>query len=280
MSAHASPLVGFNNNVVHRGRVFHIQTEDSGVKHPHVITHLFADGGRIVKSHRTDYTEHLEKPDRVQVLRNLMKEQHKAMFIALRDGSLDSLILEIFGESAPAGHSEKVAIGVDAPEAGAPKAAEPKPTEPKPKTPASQRTRSRRSSAPASARKKSKRPAQARSQRPKPRSQRPISDIVDVAQVQRAPKLPSDRFAIAGEPAAAVEEALAEEAPGGSTPPRGNTPLIGSRGDGKYAGARPAHIFDGSGSGRSLFGAKPLDEQCLDDAILGYLAGGEGQGDD
>ena len=36
-----SPLLGFNNNVRHKGRLFHIQTEDSGVRHPHVITHLF-----------------------------------------------------------------------------------------------------------------------------------------------------------------------------------------------------------------------------------------------
>ena len=45
-----SPLLGYNNNVRHKGRVFHIQTEDSGVNHPHIITHLFADGGRILKS--------------------------------------------------------------------------------------------------------------------------------------------------------------------------------------------------------------------------------------
>jgi hypothetical protein len=27
-----SPLLGYNNNVRHKGKVFHIQTEDSGVK--------------------------------------------------------------------------------------------------------------------------------------------------------------------------------------------------------------------------------------------------------
>src|SRR5436853_3548334 len=44
--------VGFNNNVKYKGQVFHIQTEDSGLDKPHVITHLFADGGRIIKSHK------------------------------------------------------------------------------------------------------------------------------------------------------------------------------------------------------------------------------------
>ena len=45
----------------HRGRVFHIQTEDSGVNRPHLITHLFVDGGRIIKSTRSDYAELLGK---------------------------------------------------------------------------------------------------------------------------------------------------------------------------------------------------------------------------
>lgn len=86
------PLLGYNNNVRHRGRIFHIQTEDSGVNSPRIMTHLFADGGRIVKSTRTDYSEHLEQEDMAVVVKNMMKEQHKAMFVALRSGELDELI--------------------------------------------------------------------------------------------------------------------------------------------------------------------------------------------
>ncbi len=86
------PLLGYNNNVRHRGRIFHIQTEDSGVNSPRIMTHLFADGGRIVKSTRTDYSEHLEQDDMAVVVKNMMKEQHKAMFVALRSGELDDLI--------------------------------------------------------------------------------------------------------------------------------------------------------------------------------------------
>ncbi len=59
---------------------------------PRIMTHLFADGGRIVKSTRTDYSEHLERPDLAVVVKNMMKDQHKAMFIALRSGELDALI--------------------------------------------------------------------------------------------------------------------------------------------------------------------------------------------
>jgi hypothetical protein len=84
------PLLSFNNEVRHQGRVFHIQTEDFGVGHPHIVTHLVAEDGRIVRSASTDYSEHLGRPDLVSVIRRLMKDQHKAMFVALRDGSRDT----------------------------------------------------------------------------------------------------------------------------------------------------------------------------------------------
>src|ERR1041385_1006127 len=87
-----SPLLGFNNNVRHRGRLFHIQTEDSGVRHPHVITHLYMDGGRILKTVKTSYAVHLGSDRLAKVVRELMKEQHKMMFIALRDGQFDDVL--------------------------------------------------------------------------------------------------------------------------------------------------------------------------------------------
>jgi hypothetical protein len=87
-----SPLLGFNNNVKHRGRLFHIQTEDSGVRHPHVITHLFMDGGRILKTVKTSYVQHVGSDRLSEVVRDLMKEQHKMMFIALRDGQFDYVL--------------------------------------------------------------------------------------------------------------------------------------------------------------------------------------------
>ncbi len=92
MSKAPSPLLGYNNNVRHKNRVFHIQTEDSGVKHPHIITHLFMDGGRILKSVKMSYAEHIGNDKLGDLVRQMMKEQHKAMFIALRDGQFDHLV--------------------------------------------------------------------------------------------------------------------------------------------------------------------------------------------
>ncbi len=92
MTKAPSPLLGYNNNVRHKNRVFHIQTEDSGVKHPHIITHLFMDGGRILKSVKTSYAEHVGKDKLGDVVRQMMKDQHKSMFRALRDGEFDPVV--------------------------------------------------------------------------------------------------------------------------------------------------------------------------------------------
>jgi hypothetical protein len=91
------PLPGFNNNVRHKGRLFHIQTEDSGIKYQRVVTHLFADGGRIVKTTRTDYSKYVGTADMADVVRSLMKKQHKGMFLALRHGKFDELVEHICG---------------------------------------------------------------------------------------------------------------------------------------------------------------------------------------
>src|SRR5580698_4232800 len=114
MSKIASPLLGYNNNVRHKNRVFHIQTEDSGVKHPHIITHLFMDGGRILKSIKRSYAEHVGADKMQDTVKQMMKEQHKAMFIALRDGQFDHLVEDgpskpALDAKAPAARSDDVA---------------------------------------------------------------------------------------------------------------------------------------------------------------------------
>ena len=84
--------VGFNNNVRYGDHVYHIQTEDSGLNKPHIITHLFADGGRIIKSHKRSYAEHVSRTDVAMFVRQLMKMQQMEMIVALRDGKFDEII--------------------------------------------------------------------------------------------------------------------------------------------------------------------------------------------
>lgn len=93
-----SPLLGYNTNVRHRGKLFHIQTEDSGIDHPHIITHLFTEG-TILATKKTTYSEHLGSAEIENTVKGLMKEQHKTMFMELRDGVHDATASRFFGDS-------------------------------------------------------------------------------------------------------------------------------------------------------------------------------------
>ena len=97
----AGPLLGYNNNIPYKGHVYHVQTEDSGSKRPHVITHLFADGGRIISTAKTSYADLLGAENLSEKVRALMRQQHKKMVISLRDGEFDHL-LEPGSSEAPA----------------------------------------------------------------------------------------------------------------------------------------------------------------------------------
>jgi hypothetical protein len=92
-------LSGFNNNYRHRGVLFHVQTEDSGVSNPHIITHLFY-GGNILASEKLDYSGKLGAADLEGVVRELMETQHKAMLKRLQRGLHDPVILERLGPDA------------------------------------------------------------------------------------------------------------------------------------------------------------------------------------
>jgi hypothetical protein len=83
-------IPGFNHNIKHKGRIFHIQTEDSGPKNPHIITHLFV-GGNILSSKKTAYTDLVGQPDYEKTVRSMMEEQHKQMLRNLVNGAFDNV---------------------------------------------------------------------------------------------------------------------------------------------------------------------------------------------
>jgi len=84
--------MGFNNNIKFHEQTFHVQTEDSGLDQPHIITHLFADGGRVIKSHKRSYADAVARADVAEYVRGLMKSQHLEMVLLLREGRFDNVI--------------------------------------------------------------------------------------------------------------------------------------------------------------------------------------------
>ncbi len=93
-------LGGFNTNINYKGEVFHIQTEDSGLRNP-VITTLLYRGGVIVASKKTSYKEllegHIHPPK--EKIRELMTAQHKEMIRELLSGRLDTIINKLLKPS-------------------------------------------------------------------------------------------------------------------------------------------------------------------------------------
>jgi hypothetical protein len=83
-------VVGFNHNIKHKGKMYHIQTEDSGLENPHIITHLFV-GGNILASKKTSYADIVGAENLAQVVRELMEEQHKEMLRNLINGVYDDI---------------------------------------------------------------------------------------------------------------------------------------------------------------------------------------------
>jgi len=87
-------VLGFNHNLQYKGEIFHVQTEDSGVANPHIITVLYR-GGVILCSQKTDYSDILKFDNLKGVVEELMKEQHKNVMRRLKSGEFDEKVCSI-----------------------------------------------------------------------------------------------------------------------------------------------------------------------------------------
>ena len=112
-------LSGFNTNVRHRSQLFHVQSEDSGRNHPHIITHLYFRG-TIVASEKSSYADRLGETDLPGVVKELMETQHRAVLRRLVSGQFDAAIRERLGPDAfPADPAETKAQATPAELVGA-----------------------------------------------------------------------------------------------------------------------------------------------------------------
>ena len=82
-------ITGFNTDVKHAERVYHVQTEDRGIANP-VVESLVYVGGEILLSKKSPYKD-LVTGDRVdeKALREMMDLQHRRVIEAIRRGRLD-----------------------------------------------------------------------------------------------------------------------------------------------------------------------------------------------
>ncbi|MBJ6726459.1 hypothetical protein [Geomesophilobacter sediminis] len=82
-------IAGFNHNIRYKGVIFHVQTEDGGIKNPRIVTQLFM-GGTIICSQKTSYADIVSTDQVREVVEAIMKEQHKEMLRRLTGGEFDA----------------------------------------------------------------------------------------------------------------------------------------------------------------------------------------------
>ena len=82
-------ITGLNTAIDYQGECYHVQTEDGGEEHP-VITTLLFKGGGILLSRKTAYGETAKTVTGYdpEVVKNMMKEQHKNMLKDLVAGRI------------------------------------------------------------------------------------------------------------------------------------------------------------------------------------------------
>jgi hypothetical protein len=274
----SSMLPGFNHNIKHQGRIYHVQTEDSGVSNPHIITHLFV-GGNILATKKTSYADIVNADNLTVVVRELMEEQHKAMLRNLVNGVYDGMDVP----SKPAEPTAPPAPGAPAPGAPAPGAPAPGAQVPKPPAPAPPPAKFPPPAAP-------RPPDSAAVKAPRTRPVIPAHEAptqpempaVGGAQIYKPPppekipaappKKPAPRVTVrpsAAKPAAQppAAQAPATQAPqaaeaGKELPPE----VVAAR----RMADRPKPKDT---TGPTIFGEDLISEKSLDEVILGYLAG-------
>ena len=92
-------ITGFNTDVDHQGRIFHVQTEDKGLDNP-VVESLIYCGGEIVASKQNPYEDLLTDdglPE--EEIQRRMEDQHQLMIREIFNGKYDTEAPKPFGHN-------------------------------------------------------------------------------------------------------------------------------------------------------------------------------------
>lgn len=82
-------ITGFNTDIKHNDKVFHVQTEDKGVGNPYIESLVYV-GGEILASKKTSYAEQLKNGVDDKWVGGLMEQQHRTMIAAIKRGRFDA----------------------------------------------------------------------------------------------------------------------------------------------------------------------------------------------
>jgi len=81
-------ITGFNTDIKHNDKVYHIQTEDKGMQNPYIESLVYV-GGEILASKKTSYAEQVKTGVDEKWIGSLMEQQHRTMIAAIKRGRFD-----------------------------------------------------------------------------------------------------------------------------------------------------------------------------------------------
>ena len=81
-------ITGFNTDIKHNDKVYHIQTEDKGLSNPYIESLVYV-GGEILASKKTSYAEQAKTGVDEKWIGGLMEQQHRTMIAAIKRGRFD-----------------------------------------------------------------------------------------------------------------------------------------------------------------------------------------------
>jgi hypothetical protein len=82
-------ITGFNTDIRHNDKVYHIQTEDKGLANPYIESLVYV-GGEILASKKTSYAEQIKNGVDEKWIGGLMEQQHRTMIAAIKRGRFDA----------------------------------------------------------------------------------------------------------------------------------------------------------------------------------------------
>jgi len=106
-------ITGFNTDIKHNERVYHVQTEDKGVGNPYIESLVYV-GGEILASKKTSYAEQLKTGVDDKWIGGLMEQQHRTMIAAIKRGRFDSPAEPTKGGTTPTPQPTTATLAQDA----------------------------------------------------------------------------------------------------------------------------------------------------------------------
>jgi hypothetical protein len=105
-------ITGFNTDIEHNEKTYHIQTEDKGLQNPYIESLVYV-GGEILACKKTSYAQHIGEGVDEKWIGSLMEQQHRTMIAAIKRGRFDEPQkdndeTQRIGE--PPGHLDDVAL--------------------------------------------------------------------------------------------------------------------------------------------------------------------------